>query len=128
MRHAEAGVRGPDAVLVSQPIEVTEMAFHGGLGEAYRLRVGFGDEDVAQHADRSAAGEFGLRVCRAAAFAQRLAERIDILLGELVGPRLVKCIPRSPAQAAPVTLEDPYQKAGCGCCNGRSTIGTFEYE
>ena len=27
----------------------------------------------------------------------------------------------------PVVLEEPYQKAGCGCCSGRRAIGTFSY-
>src|SRR6266508_1477846 len=41
-----------------------------------------------------------------------------LVLANGVGPKLTKCMPCSPAQVAPVVLEEPYQKAGCGCCSG----------
>src|SRR5712671_7519229 len=81
-RHAEARLRRPHAVLHPQPVEVGEMIFHRGLGEAAGFRVGVGHEDVTLHPDRGAAGEFRLRACGPAAARERLLEGVDVLLGE----------------------------------------------
>src|SRR5262249_24305733 len=49
-----------------------------GLAEALGFRVGIGDEDMAQHADRRAAGKLGLGLSRPAALCQRLLEGVDV--------------------------------------------------
>ena len=48
-------------------------------------------------------------------------------LANFVGPSVTKCSPCSPAQVEPSAPEEPYQNGGCGCCSGRSAIGTFSY-
>ena len=45
-------------------------------------------------------------------------------LARTVGPLEAKCIPCSPAHCEPMALDEPYQKAGSGCCNGRKAMGT----
>ena len=100
------------------------MVLHGGLAEALRLRVGIGDEDVTLDADRRAAGKLRLGLRRAAALCQRRLEGVDVVLGAPSGPSVTKCKPCSPAQVEPIVFDEPYQKAGCGCCSGRSAIGT----
>src|SRR5215510_8455130 len=58
------------------------MKLHRRLAEALGFRVGIGDEDMAQHADRRAAGKLGLGLSRPAALGERLLEGIDVGLGE----------------------------------------------
>jgi len=58
------------------------MKLHRRLAEALGFRIGIGDEDVPQHADRRAAGKLGLGLSRPAAFCQRLLEGVDVGLGE----------------------------------------------
>src|SRR5262249_48286703 len=101
-----------------------EMNLHRRFAEPLCLLVGVGDEDVAQHADRGATGKLVLRLSRSPALCERLFECVDIGLGERRRSQTLKCIPCSPAQAAPVVLEEPYQNAGCGFCKGRNAIGT----
>ena len=74
---------------------------------------------------RGAAGELGLWLRRAAALGECRLEGVDVVLAVCIGPSVTKCSPCSPAQVEPIALDEPYQNAGCGCCNGRSAIGTF---
>ena len=86
-------------VQVAKVIEVGEMMFEGGLGDVLGPVVGVGDDDVAQHADRGAAGELGLRKGRAATFSSASWNASILVLARSVAPLVVKCRPRSPAKS-----------------------------
>ena len=50
-----------------------------------------------------------------------------LVLANWLAPSVTKCSPSSPAQVEPSAPDEPYQNGGCGCCSGRSAIGTFSY-
>src|SRR5262249_39889208 len=57
-------------------------------------------------------------------FAKASLNASILVLANEVGPRLTKCMPCSPAQAAPVVFEEPYQNGGGGRRGGRRAGGT----
>src|SRR6202022_3213345 len=75
--HAEPRGEPADPVQVAQPVEMSEMTVHRGLGEAFGFLVGIGDKDVALHPDGGTAREFGLGLRRASTLGEGLLERGD---------------------------------------------------
>ena len=69
-------------MLVTQPIQMRQMKLHRRLPEPLCLLLRLGDEDMAQHADRRAAGKLRLGLGRPAPLCERLPEGINIRLGE----------------------------------------------
>ena len=123
--HVEPRCQAGLAVHSAQPVQMREMQLHRRLAETKRLSIGIGDENVPLHADRRATGKFCSGLRRAAALFQRALKASILALATVIGPSVTKCRPSSPAKVEPISLDEPYQNGGCGCCSGRSAIGTF---
>ena len=89
------------------------------------LGVGVGNKYVPLHADRRAARKCRPGLRRATALFERRLVGVDIGFRGRHRPSVTKCRPSSPAKVEPISFDEPYQNGGCGCCNGRSAIGTF---
>ena len=71
-------------------------------------------------------GNSALGCAGAAALFERGFVGVDIGLGASPSARASRNAgPASPAQVEPISFDEPYQNGGCGCCSGRSAIGTF---